>query len=446
MNIMDAAGYGLGVLLLAKCLIRRRLGYRPPGWDFFDTGTPERARTTELLMQGLAWLTVFLLLYTFISAANARAAYDWENEKFRYRDCIAWLPHSYDGPATWRAFSNYLAWACFLWALRDWLWTLSESDRVAMEAETNSTRSRPFPFRLRRLLWVLSVNGAMLALEMLMQRIDGTVKLLWFRETLYNQDSGSQLGPFAYRANGAQYLNLIWPVTLGLWSTLERRAGRGRAPSVHHVLLVCAALMIIVTFISLSRGAVVVGAILLMASALWLGLVRRWRITPGVWGAWALLGLALVSGLILDWDSLAGRMKEFVPHFKGRDDVSVMARRMAEDFPVFGTGPETFQPVYLLYRISPEGYDPGQLHNDWLETRITFGWVGFGAILTALAIVLGKCFLPGGMRLRIDLVGTLWAAMAGCLLHARWDLPFQVYAIVLTFLAYCGILISTTRR
>lgn len=104
MNILDAAGYSLGVLLLAKCLIRRRLGYRPPGWDFFDTSTPERARTTELLTQGLAWLTVFLLLYTFISAANARAAYDWEKEKFRYRDCIAWLPHSYDGPATWRAF------------------------------------------------------------------------------------------------------------------------------------------------------------------------------------------------------------------------------------------------------------------------------------------------------------------------------------------------------
>ncbi|MSU34639.1 MAG: hypothetical protein EXS36_05930 [Pedosphaera sp.] len=109
MNVMNAAGYGLGVLLLSKFLIRRRLGYRPPEWETFGARTPERMRIAEQLTRALAWLTVFLLLYTLISAANARVVFDGTKERFHYRECIEWLPHSYDGPATWRAFSNYVA-------------------------------------------------------------------------------------------------------------------------------------------------------------------------------------------------------------------------------------------------------------------------------------------------------------------------------------------------
>jgi hypothetical protein len=41
--------------------------------------------------------------------------------------------------------------------------------------------------------------------------------------------------------------------------------------------------------------------------------------------------------------------------------------------------------MFQLYRFSDEVYWPEQLHNDWLETRITFGWLGFLMLLAALA-------------------------------------------------------------
>ena len=62
-----------------------------------------------------------------------------------------------------------------------------------------------------------------------------------------------------------------------------------------------------------------------------------------------------------------------------------LARPMAADYPLFGTGPGTFETVFQLYRPRPETYWPAQLHNDWLETRITFGWLGSGLIALAFA-------------------------------------------------------------
>ena len=70
---------------------------------------------------------------------------------------------------------------------------------------------------MRRLFWVLTVNGVVLAVEGLMQRAEGGNKLLWLIVPRYEQDAEAQFGPYAYRANAAQYFNLLWPAVLGFW-------------------------------------------------------------------------------------------------------------------------------------------------------------------------------------------------------------------------------------
>src|SRR5262249_38928741 len=63
------------------------------------------------------------------------------------------------------------------------------------------------------------------------------------------------------------------------------------------------------------------------------------------------------------------------PHrrrFSRAREMYARARPMAADYPLFGTGPGSFVTVFQLYRRSYETYWPAQLHNDWLETRITF--------------------------------------------------------------------------
>ena len=40
----------------------------------------------------------------------------------------------------------------------------------------------------------------------------------------------------------------------------------------------------------------------------------------------------------------------------------------------------------------------------------------------------------------------LWLSLAGCLVHARWDLPFQIYSILFLVLVLCAMAASLTRR
>ena len=99
------------------------------------------------------------------------------------------------------------------------------------------------------------------------------------------------------------------------------------------------------------------------------------------------------------------------------------------------------------FTVSRTGtYWPAQLHNDWLETRITFGWLGSGLIALALVAVVLRWFARGGIHGGRRFIILIWLALAGCLVHARYDFPFQIHSIVLLFLVLCAILSNLTRR
>ena len=108
--------------------------------------------------------------YCLVSALNPRSAWRPQTNSFDYFSCIAWLPHSYDQSGTWQSFWNYSAIACVFWALRDWLTGLTPSEEQTQRANQRGGatpfRAQVFiPARLRRLLWLLSVNGVLLGLE-----------------------------------------------------------------------------------------------------------------------------------------------------------------------------------------------------------------------------------------------------------------------------------------
>jgi NADH:ubiquinone oxidoreductase subunit 6 (subunit J) len=43
-------------------------------------------------------------------------------------------------------------------------------------------------------------------------------------------------------------------------------------------------------------------------------------------------------------------------------------------------------------------------------------------------------------------VALTWLTLAGCMMHARFDFPFQVHSILLLFLVLCAILFTRSRR
>ena len=187
----------------------------------------------------LIGLTAAILGYCLISALNASATYQPQALSFVYhKHVLKWLPHSLDSASTWSRFRDYLALACAFLAVRDWLFGKSDREQRADYVESTGSRSHMgVPDRLRGLLWVMAVNGGLLALEGIVQRLEGSGNLLFLLKPRINQAAEAQFGPYAYRGNAAAYFNLLWPVCLGFWWTLQRSREGGRR---HHLLLLCA--------------------------------------------------------------------------------------------------------------------------------------------------------------------------------------------------------------
>ena len=471
---MNIAGYILGVLFLVKLVARRATHssshpnvlatetHSPSGLDAEHPSQPLEGAAADPLeasalrlpeMQSpttspvksastisLAVLTGLILLYCLVAAWNARSTYFYEENRFEYRNHLAWLPHSYDDTRSWRIFWNYLALACSFWAVRDWL----QNEKRAV-----SPGNPLFSRRWKRLLWVVSINGALLAVEGILQRVDNTGKLLWLVEPRIIKSAEAQFGPYAYRSNGAQLLNLIWPMTIGLWWALQRSVGRRtRKRTAHHLLLPAAMLMASASILSLSRGGAIISAGSICASLLVFLAANRsrgWKLKTGI------LSLCLLTiglGAYVNWGALSERFAT-VPtdHLSGRLRIYQIAERMIHDYPVFGTGPNTFDPVSQLYRESADEYWAVQVHNDWLETLATFGWVGSSFIWLALLIVLFRpVFATEGIRGRWVFAAFLWIALGGCLIHGIVDFPFQIYSILFLFLVLCALLSVITIR
>ena len=69
-----------------------------------------------------------------------------------------------------------------------------------------------------------------------------------------------------------------------------------------------------------------------------------------------------------------------------------------------------------------------------------------GLIALAFGTVLLRWFARGGIHGGRRFTLLVWLALAGCLVHARYDFPFQVHSIVFLFLVICAIQFNLTRR
>lgn len=437
-NLMNAASLAAGAIALLSVLLRRLSREQPAG----PPPGPERIWRRVFL-----GLNLLLLAFCAVAWLNARATFSLEDETFAYRENISWLPASYDAVLTREALVGYLAcfsafWTCRHWLARGWERALqARGDSAWLTVAANR--------RFRAILWVLSANATFLAIEGLLQRLSRTPKLLWLRTSFYaNPDSC--FGPFAYRGNAAEYLNLIWPVALGFWWLLARERRRSQSSArlmtdgPELMLIPGVIIMAAATVVTLSRGgALIAGALLLACLAVLLaqkGVSKRAR-------AAAVAMVAAVLGLVtfIGWESLVVRFKfEDVGEMSGRPEIYRNAAQIAGDFPVFGAGPGAFRSVYHLYREDTRQLWHGFLHDDWLETIVTFGWTGFALILAQFVVLAlwvlarGKAPASGGFMFCCGL------AFAGLLVHAKFDFPFQTYSIVYTFVVLAAILTTVS--
>jgi O-Antigen ligase len=455
----------------------QQAGFRISEWT--------RRISARTLTRWLAVLTVVMLGYCFVSAVNPHSTYHPDRRWFEPHSFVAWLPHSYDSSSTWFAFWQYLGLAFVFWAVRDWLLGKTHAERSRSEsrnqkAEMGNPRSpiplgtrsssssaplgspssvlRPpssgsaLPSRLNRLLWVVCLNGAVLALESILQRLSGTNKLLWLKLPHWNRTAESQFGPYAYRGNAAEYLNLVWPVCLAFWWTLRCLAGRGSDRTVraggraYVILLPCVVLIAAGPIISTARGGAAVAAGALVVATTLLLLERHGSYWQRLGVAGLFVAVLTLAGW-LGWTQLEARLKTvFTDDLSGRTEIYANARQMTKDFVWLGSGPNTFAPLYQMYRADLNQVWQAWAHDDWLEFRITFGRLGFCGLLAMLIAVFLRWFGSGGLHLPRIAVRMFWLALAGCLAHARFDFPLHVYSVLFLFILWCSVLFCLSRR
>lgn len=450
-------GCVLGFVLLLKIAIRI-FGYSPSRWQAgFENSQPTSPNEflSRCFVRALFVCTCGILAYCVTSVLNARSTYVPDQFRFAYFNYVRWLPHSYDRASSWQLLLNYIGLAGAFWGIRDWLLgkTLFEirAERQT-DGEKQTAKVTLLPARLRRLLWVLAINGTLLGIESVAQRLSGTGKLLWLIQPAINRAAEDQFGPYAYRSNAAQYFNLLWPLALALWWTLHRGAQISRERGLRqksfprHFLLCCVIVMAVCPLITLSRaGAIVALGQLVLAAVIIASAMRRAH-GAAKFGLFAFFATILVLGFAFGSEKLGSRMREFELGYNGRENTYTMARPMADEHPLFGTGPGTFAVLFQFYRTDEDTYWPAQLHNDWLETRITFGWIGSSLIAGAFLSVLARRFFPGAIRCGWRFPTLIWLGLAGCLVEARFDFPFQILSVLFLFLVNCAVLSILSRR
>jgi hypothetical protein len=458
MNIMNGLGYGLGGLLLFKLALRMTSGEGFARWNLgFETAggeAAEHASRLRWLTRVMAVLSLVFVGYCCVYVVNARFEYNWETRSFDpTASHISWLPSSFDKASSIRVFANYLALALAFWAVVDWIQGKTAADQAAGHDQKDDGRhhARRMPDRLRWLLWGLTLNGGLFALEGMIQRWSGTGELLFFRRpSVTHFEGASQFGSFTYRSNACQYLCLLWPVCLGFWWCLRRMGqssdySRRRLARGKTILLVCVLLMILAPMMASSRLGLVTDLLLIVGVVPILHLAMHNMMQKLVlWGGVLCL---VIGGLCLGWQYLAPRLESnaFEQSWEQRKIVSENADRISDDYPVFGTGPGSFRAMYQYYMQGSDDW-VAQVHNDYVETVVTFGWVGVFLLLALLVSLPIRWLIPGGISMGRRFPLLLYMGLGSCLFQARWDFPFQIYSILFLFLVVGAIASTLTRR
>jgi O-antigen ligase len=479
---VNIASYGLGFLLFFKWIIKKNTGFHPSRWDedrghLSEEEFEGRKKRSRLISRIALCATGVIWIWCVVSWINARAefhfTFDIHQFRFEYfEDSISWLPHTYAKSFTEKAVWEYLGYALFFWALRDWL--LGKTWKEVKGVSRKKSGFRPEPIRQKglpsfipglssrthRLLWVLCINGALVALEGILQRLSGSDKLLWMVQPTINKLNLAQFGPYAYRSSAAQFFNLIWPICLGFWWLLFKKANFDQAgghrigKSPYPILMPCAVLMAAAPIISTSRGGAVVSVIMMLMSLGILVLANRGGSRLAAYSVITIMMAALGMAGYLGWDNLEKRLERvFDDNMGGREALWDQSKEIIGDYPYWGTGPKSFGAVYQLY-TQPMRSDAhihakkaqAYAHNDWLELVISFGLIG-SPLFILLLIYPGLYFLTGtGFFSNWEFPGFIAISMFGCLFHAIGDMPFQIHSVATVFLVAMCVLSCTSRQ
>jgi O-antigen ligase len=289
--------------------------------------------------------------------------------------------------------------------------------------------------QVKALAWGLSGYGLTVAIFALMQGIASNGKLYWIRTA---ESGGWIYGPYVNHNHYAGLMEMLTPVPLVI-----ALAGGVRGSRKLLAALV-AAVMASTIFLCGSRGGMAAFATQMALLAGFLITRRKnWKTTLTLASF-----LAIALGLLvwLGGSDLIERVGSI--HNGTREELSGGTRmtidrdafKMFAQKPVLGWGLGVFSEVYPQFSSLSTNLRVGMAHNDYLQSLVEMGALGFAAVLWFLATLFRSAWKklkrqPPDTNAVISLAATL--GVAGILVHGLVDFNLQIPANAALFYVLC---------
>jgi len=258
------------------------------------------------------------------------------------------------------------------------------------------------PDQITRLLTAVTVIGALVALETILQAVFGNGKIYWFVPTPHDT---ALSGPFVNHSHFAQFMNLSIGATLALiFVRIQQRfAGHPVTPPIIAEyfgsregrfligLLLVVAIGAASIFVSLSRGGMIS---MMIAGGFTTLIISSRRSLKGSGWIMALLALAaFVCILYVGFDAVydrLGTLGELGQAEGGRwqvvKDIAIAWTR----FPVTGTGLGTHEVVYPMFDRSTVAALASHAENEYAQTAEETGIVGLIGLII-FGVIVWRC-------------------------------------------------------
>lgn len=355
---------------------------------------------------------VFLILFGLSHYLNPKSSFDRESWQFTLLlDRLTWLPGSVDLETSAPLVRHFGAMAMAFIVLLD---------------ACRGSRTRWFLIRS------VALAGLIIAAIGIYQRASGADSMLWVGP----ERSGKVFfGAFRYNANAAAFLNLSWPAALAVWL-------RGRATdpgNAWNSMNFCALFFLsIAVFVNTSKAGQILGLIGVIFAAIWFwGLIRPQNMSRLVIGLMSVLFLSLLLVALLPaFLLIMERWSVGLGTLEGRLLIYEAAGKILPDSNWFGTGPGTFRIVFPFYTVYLGEQLKGvytHTHQDYLQTLIEWGYLGFAGWLTLIGggLLIGLRYIFRMRRNGRNDITTSCSvlALSVVLIHAMADFPLQIPSV-----------------
>lgn len=293
------------------------------------------------------------------------------------------------------------------------------------------------------LLTAIIATGFFISVFAIVQHFTWNGKIYWFKELT---GGGSPFGPFINKNNFAGYVNLIIPVALG---TLMARRDKGIKVLIGFATIVMATAL----FLSLSRGGIFAffGAMVTMAVSL-LFLSREGGSKKGLLVLGSFLVTVLLYLVFIGMDPVIDRLvnltEKEVYVLDNRWLVWSAATGIIRDYPLLGTGLDTFEAVFPRYQsLEVSGVRWLDVHNDYIQFMAETGIVGSIMALSFFGLLFRKIFYslkspnPGTQKY---LLAGLLSSSVGFLLSIIFTFNTRIPASALLFAVILALSVKLT--